>query len=89
MQGDTLYRFPVSVNAMEKSGQKWWANGCVIIKTLPLTQISGQAAGTCEFHEVKFVWVRVTPAIGKRTLDQMVEALKQPDLLPDIRTEPF
>lgn len=82
------------VNAMEKNwAKKWRANGWMRNKKDPAlnADLWARLLKLCEFHEIKFVWVRGHAGNPENErCDQLaVAAIKQPDLPPDIRTEPF
>jgi len=81
------------VNAIEKGwAKKWRANGWMRNKKEPAlnADLWDKLLKLCEKHQVKFVWVRGHAGNPENErCDQLaVEASRQPNLPPDIRTTP-
>lgn len=81
------------VNSIEKGwAKKWRANGWMRNKKEPAlnADLWARLLKLCEVHDVKFVWVRGHAGNPENErCDQLaVDAAKQPNLPPDIRTTP-
>lgn len=81
------------VNSIEKGwAKKWRSNGWMRNKKEPAlnADLWARLLKLCEVHEVKFVWVRGHAGNPENErCDQLaVDAAKQPNLPPDIRTWP-
>jgi len=81
------------VNSIEKGwAKKWRANGWMRNKQESAlnADLWARLLKLCEVHDVKFVWVRGHAGNPENErCDQLaVDAAKQPDLPPDIRTTP-
>ena len=81
------------VNSIEKGwAKKWRANGWMRNKKEPAlnADLWTRLLKLCEVHDVQFVWVRWHAGNPENErCDQLaVDAAKQPDLPPDIRTTP-
>lgn len=81
------------VNSIEKGwSKKWRANGWMRNNIEPAlnADLWARLLKLCEVHDVNFVWVRGHAGNPENErCDQLaVDAAKQPDLPPDIRTTP-
>lgn len=81
------------VNAIEKSwAKKWRANGWMRDKKNPAlnADLWARLLKLSEFHELEMIWIKGHAGNPENErCDQLaVDAIKQPDLPPDIRTEP-
>ncbi|MEW5953125.1 MAG: ribonuclease HI [Bacillota bacterium] len=81
------------VNSIEKGwAKKWRANGWMRNKKEPAlnADLWARMLKICEVHAVKFVWIRGHAGNPENErCDQLaVDAAKQPNLPPDIRTTP-